>query len=90
VIQIWIEFWNLKRAVTVEALLYIDDLKHFRSHAQKKQHQVPETVDSTVSQLFASSRGIEEKKKKRRNYVEEEGIIEKPKTEAEEERPLQY
>lgn len=82
---------KFKRAVTVAALSYIEYLEHFRSHAEKKQHQVLETVGSTDSQPCTSSRGIEEKRKKRKKNMSRKTtlFIEKPKMEVEEERPLQ-
>lgn len=82
---------KFKRAITVAALSYIEYLELFRSHAKKKQHQFLETAGSTDSQPCTSSRGIEEKKEeeKKQNYVEEESIVEKPKMEVKEERPLQ-
>ena len=80
---------KFKRAVTVAVLSYIEYFEHFRSHAEKKQHHVLENVGSADSQPCTSSRGIEEKTKKKNISRKKALFIEKPKIEVEEERPLQ-
>ena len=60
---------KFKRAVTVADLSYIEYLGHIRSRTKERQHQVLETVGSGDPQPCTSSRGMEEKRKKRRKKI---------------------